>query len=462
MYKINRNLILRKDFMNKDLYLPDEVRKIIAKLNAEGYEAFVVGGCVRDSLLNKTPKDWDITTNSLPENTKALFDKTIDTGLKHGTVTAVINNENYEITTYRIDGEYSDNRRPDSVEFTSSLKEDLSRRDFTVNALAYNPSLGIIDYFGGIKDLHDEVIRAVRNADERFKEDALRMLRAIRFSAQLDFRIESQTLKAISQNKELINNVSPERVREELTKILISPNPSKLLLLHDTGLLKFILPEFENCIGIEQNNPYHIYNVDKHTLLATSSIKNDKVLRWTMLLHDIGKAVTKSTDSSGIDHFYGHQKISVDLSLDILKRLKFDNKSIDIIIKLIQYHDIKIEPDSLSIRKALKTLGIEAFPLLLEVKKADIRAQNTKYLESRLADLDNIKCMADSIIEANQCYSLSALAVSGNDLIDLGIKQGKKIGFILNELLDMVIDNPELNTYSNLCKIVKSQFLDNI
>ncbi|HEY9062365.1 MAG TPA: CCA tRNA nucleotidyltransferase [Pseudobacteroides sp.] len=445
--------------MKKDILLPDDVLSIITRLNTAGYEAFAVGGCVRDSLLNKTPKDWDITTNSLPHNTKSLFEKTIDTGLKHGTVTVVINNESYEITTYRIDGEYSDNRRPDSVEFTASLKEDLSRRDFTVNALAYNPSLGVIDYFEGINDLDDKVIRAVRNADERFKEDALRMLRAIRFSAQLGFRIESQTLKAISQNKELINNISPERIREELTKILVSPNPSKLLLLHDTGLLKFVLPEFESCIGIEQNNPYHMYNVDQHTILAVSGIECDKILRWTMLLHDIGKAVTKTTDSEGIDHFHGHQSVSVDLALSILKRLRFDNKSIDIILKLIKHHDMRVAPDNVSIKKALKTLGKEAIFLLLKVKEADIRAQNTKFLESRLVDLAKIKCMAGEIIESNECFSLDSLAISGDDLINLGISQGRNIGIILNKLLDMVIESPQLNTYSHLCRIVGTRFL---
>lgn len=444
--------------MKKDLFIPEDVHNIIAKLNKEGYEAYVVGGCVRDSLLGKEPKDWDITTNSLPHDTKALFDKTIDTGLKHGTVTVVINSENYEITTYRIDGEYSDNRRPDKVEFTTSLKDDLSRRDFTINALAYNPTSGIMDYFGGIEDLDNQIIRAVRNADERFKEDALRMLRAIRFSAQLDFQIESKTLKAISENNELINNISPERIREELTKMLVSPNPYKLLLLHDTGLLKFILPEFENCIGVQQNNPYHMYSVSEHTIIAVSNIENDKVLRWAMLLHDIGKPITKSTDLKGTDHFYGHQKASMDLSLDILKRLRFDNKSIDLILKLVEYHDMKIDCDSKSIKSALRIMGQEVFFMLLKVKEADMRAQNVIYLEPRLAELDNIRCLSESIIKSSECYSLDTLAVNGNDLIKLGVRQGKEIGLILNKLLDIVIQTPEMNTYSELCKIVKSQF----
>jgi len=446
--------------MKKDLFIPEDVQNIIIRLNMEGYEAYVVGGCVRDSILGKEPKDWDITTNSLPHNTKALFDKTIDTGLKHGTVTVVINDENYEITTYRIDGEYSDNRRPDRVEFTTSLKDDLSRRDFTINALAYNPDLGIMDFFGGTEDLNKKVIRAVRNADKRFKEDALRMLRAIRFSAQLDFQIESNTLKAISENKDLINNISPERIRDELTKILVSPNPHKLLLLHDTGLLKFILPEFENCIGVQQNNPYHMYNVCDHTISAVSNIDDDKILRWTMMLHDIGKPITKSTDSSGIDHFYGHQKVSMDLSFNILKRLRFDNKSINIILKLVQYHDMTINREDTSIKSALRIMGKELFFMLLKVKEADMRAQNVIYLEPRLDELDKIKSLAEKIINANQCYNLDTLAINGDHLIELGVKHGKHIGIILNKLLDMVIESPELNTYSKLCQIVRSKFID--
>ncbi|MDP4180553.1 MAG: HD domain-containing protein [Bacillota bacterium] len=444
----------------KELKLPDEVKYILNKLNSNGYEAFVVGGCVRDSLLGSKPKDWDITTNALPLETKALFKKTIDTGLKHGTVTVVMNNENFEITTYRIDGEYTDNRRPDKVEFTSSIKEDLGRRDFTVNALAYHPTEGLIDFWGGKEDLEGKIIRAVRNPDERFKEDALRMLRAIRFCAQLNFHIEPCTFKAIINNCKLIKNISLERIRDEITKTLISPNPSKLMLLNDSKLIGIILPEFYNCIGVEQNNPYHVFNVAEHIISSVKHIESDKILRWTMLLHDIGKPESKTTDSAGVDHFYGHPKISVELSSEILKRLKFDNKSIDTILTLIEYHDILLVPNNKSVKKALNKMSDEVFLMLLKVKEADAKAQNKVFLEERLNIIEKIRETFFIIHQTHQCARLKDLAINGNDIINLGIKQGKAVGLILNNLLERVIENPDINTTKALTEIVKSEFLD--
>jgi tRNA nucleotidyltransferase (CCA-adding enzyme) len=442
--------------MDIKLAIPQEVLFILNTLNQSGYEAFIVGGCVRDSLLGKAPKDWDITTNALPEKLKSLFEKTIDTGIKHGTVTVLINNQQFEVTTYRVDGKYSDNRRPENVYFTSSLQEDLSRRDFTVNSLAYHPSLGLMDFFQGRTHLENRLIRAVGNPGERFNEDALRMLRAIRFSAQLDFEIEPSTLKAIKENSFLIQRISAERIRDELTKILVSHCPVKFSLLKTGCLLEYILPELDACFNVTQNNPYHIYNVAIHTLNSLAYIENDRILRWTMLLHDIGKSATKTTDTKGIDHFYGHPHVSKSLAENILKRLKFDNKSIYTILKLVEFHDKSIGTSQKSVRRMLSRLGEDIFTKLLKVKEADMKAQNPAFLKERLAKLDMIKELYGEVIEKQHCISLKDLAVNGNDLIEAGFAEGKDIGIILNKLLDEVIKNPGINTKSKLLALIKN------
>jgi len=310
------------------IVFPDNVSFIINKLNTHGFEAFIVGGCVRDSILGRTPNDWDITTNALPQHIKSIFEKTYDTGIRHGTVSVAVDGENIEVTTYRIDGGYSDHRRPDSVKFTSNLKEDLARRDFTINAIAYHPEEGLVDYFEGLKDLESGVIRAVGDAEQRFHEDALRMLRTIRFSAQLGFNIERATFDAIARSAGLIKNISSERIRDEINKILISQNPMYFDYLYETGLLHHIIPELTVCYQTRQNNPYHVYNVAGHIMHTVNSVKNTSILRWTMLLHDIGKPSQMTTDDKGIDHFYGHQEVSAELADVILNRLRFDKDSI--------------------------------------------------------------------------------------------------------------------------------------
>lgn len=437
--------------------IPREVLFILNTLNQNGYEAFIVGGCVRDSLLGKAPKDWDITTNALPEKLKSFFEKTVDTGIKHGTVTVLINNQQFEVTTYRVDGKYSDNRRPENVYFTSSLKEDLGRRDFTINSMAYHPSQGLMDFFQGKTDLENRLIRAVGIPGERFNEDALRMLRAVRFSAQLDFEIEPSTLKAIKDNSFLIQRISAERIRDELTKILVSHCPMKFTALKTCNLLGIILPEMEACFNVSQNNPYHIYNVAIHTLNSVAYIENDRILRWTMLLHDIGKTGTKTTDTKGIDHFYGHPDVSKNLAANILKRLKFDNKSANTILKLIEFHDKGIGTNHKSVRKMLSCLGGDIFAKLLKVKEADMKAQNPEYLKERLVKLDMIRELYGEITEKQHCTSLKDLSVNGEDLIAAGFIQGKDIGMILNELLDEVIKNPALNTKEQLLDLAKSR-----
>lgn len=436
--------------------IPPEVIFIIKILNENKYEAYTVGGCVRDSILDKEPKDWDITTAAKPEDVRMLFAKTIDTGIKHGTITVVVNNINFEITTFRSEGDYLDHRRPATVEFTTSLEDDLSRRDFTMNAIAYHSDKGFIDPFSGIEDINSLLIRAVGNADKRFKEDALRILRAIRFSSQLNFAIEQETLQAIKNNSHLINNISQERVREELTKLLISENPMKFLLLRETDILQFILPEFNECFNIGQNNPYHIYNVAMHSLHSVSHIENSKILRWVMLLHDIGKAHTKTIDTNGVEHFYGHMLKSEELAEAILKRLKFDSKTISLICRLIHHHDREIEPTYKSVRKAINAIGEDIFSDLLKVKIADVKAQNPIYLNDRINKIQQIEAIALEIKQNQECMSIKNLAVNGQDLIDLGFLQDKKLGLALKYLLDVVIENPELNKKDILLQLVKT------
>lgn len=436
--------------------LPAEVGYILETLCNNGFDAYIVGGCVRDSILGRKPGDWDITTNAKPEETKKLFNKTIDTGLKHGTVTVVVNGQNFEVTTFRIEGEYKDFRRPAEVEFAASIEDDLGRRDFTINAVAYNSLKGFVDPFNGIEDMHTGIIKTVGNPDERFGEDALRMLRAIRFSAQLGFEIEDGTLRSIARNCGLINNISSERIREELTKTLLSANPDRFRLYRDTGLLEHTLPEFDKCFDTEQHHPYHIFNVAFHSLKSVSLIDNDMVLRWTMLLHDLGKAVTKTTDKEGIDHFYGHPVKSVEIAKRIFNRLRFDNRTAEKALRLIKEHDRRIEPSCKAVRKAVKAVGEDIFLDLLKVQEADKKAQNPEMLGDRLERLESIRKMFLEIKETNQCISLKDLAISGADLIDAGFRPGKEIGTTLDKLLDAVLDNPKLNTKEQLLELSKN------
>ncbi|PYG85869.1 tRNA nucleotidyltransferase (CCA-adding enzyme) [Ruminiclostridium sufflavum DSM 19573] len=441
----------------RQITFPDNVNYIIMKLNSYGFDAFAVGGCVRDSILGRIPNDWDITTNALPEDIKNIFERTYDTGIKHGTVSVGIEDAHIEVTTYRIDGEYSDNRRPDSVRFTSSLREDLARRDFTVNSIAYHPEKGIIDFFEGLKDLENCRIRAVGDASLRFREDALRMLRAVRFSAQLGFGIEKSTYASIKGNAGLIVNISNERIRDELNKILVSQNPMHFDCLYHTGLLKYIMPEFMICYETGQNNPYHVYNVASHILHTVKYVKNTSILRWTMLLHDIGKPAQKTTDDNGIDHFYGHQKASADIAGNILNRLRFDKDSIKKIVRLIVYHDTDISDNEKAIRKLIGKVGEASFLDLTEVQRADAMGQNREYLEKRLLQLENIVNIYNKIMGDKHCLSKKDMAVNGHDLMAIGMEPGKELNNMLNYLLDCVLDSPELNNKQKLTEIAKNK-----
>ena len=425
--------------------IPTEVIEIIKTLNSKGFEAYIVGGCVRDTLMQIPPKDWDIATSALPETVKKLFAKTIDTGLKHGTVTIAINNSYYEVTTFRIDGQYNDNRHPDSVSYTNSIIEDLSRRDFTINAIAYHPDSHYIDPFDGIGDISKKIIKTVGDPDKRFTEDALRLLRAIRFSAQLNFTITKEALDSITKNATLIQNISSERIREEITKLLISNAPDKFNLLFKTKLLEYIFPEFIPCYNTQQNSRYHIYTVAQHILVSTANIENIPYLRWTMLLHDIGKPYTKTTDDKNQDHFYGHENKSVQIAWELLNRLKFDSQSIDRITTLIKIHDKTIHAKPESIKKFLRYHSIDIFNDYIKIRKADITAQNPTATTERREQLVRLIEVFQQVIQSNQCFSLKQLAVTGSDLIEIGFKQGTSIGKALDTLLDIVIEKPECN-----------------
>lgn len=424
---------------------PEEVLNILKTFKERGFDAYAVGGCVRDSVLGLAPKDWDIATSALPEDTKRLFDKTADTGLKHGTVTVRTDGRAFEITTFRVDGIYGDGRHPDKVEFTGDLEDDLGRRDFTMNAMAWDEEAGIVDPFGGKDDIAAKIIKTVGDPGERFREDGLRMLRAIRFAARLDFDIHGETLEAISENKELIGNVSNERIRDELTGILTSGHPMKFRLLKETGLLALILPELEACFRTPQNNPHHMYNVGEHSLRAAAAVKSDAVLRWAMLLHDTGKAVTRTTDEKGIDHFYGHVSRSVEIAGSILRSLRFDNKSMDKIIRLIKHHDREIVPRPRPVAKAVNAVGEDIFLDLLDVKRADKSAQISSDVQKGLEYMDLIEKIYNDMKMEKYCFELKDLAINGEDLIRMGFKEGKEIGRTLDILLDKVMENPSLN-----------------
>lgn len=436
------------------LYIPKQAANIIQTLSSHGYEAYIVGGCVRDSILGKTPSDWDITTSARPEQIKALFAKTIDTGIKHGTVTVMMDKVGYEVTTYRIDGTYEDHRRPNDVTFTTSLREDLMRRDFTINAMAYNATNGLIDLFGGMDDLKNKVIRCVGKAQDRFEEDALRMLRAVRFAGQLNFRIEHATRDAISTCHENLRDVSAERIQMELLKLLISDHPEILKEAYCTGLTSIFLPEFDQMMLTEQKNPHHCYSVGEHTLHAMRTIEPNPVLRLTMLLHDIGKPATKTTDAYGIDHFYNHYQVGAAMSKEILKRLKFDNKTIQLVSQLIAHHDIRFKNPKTNgrrhVRKVMHSIQPALFPYLLKVMEADVLSQSEYYQAEKLSILKETWEAYEEILSNKDCLSLKDLKINGNQLKALGIREGKMIGSILNTLLSMVLEHPELNDYTYL------------
>jgi tRNA nucleotidyltransferase (CCA-adding enzyme) len=454
-------IIKRNIIFGGFMIIPKNVKIILDTLKSNGYESYVVGGSVRDSKIGTfIPKDYDVTTNALPEEIIKIFEKTIPTGIEHGTITVMINGEGYEVTTYRVDGEYLDNRRPDCVTFVSNLKEDLARRDFTINALAFNKENGLVDYFGGIEDLDNKIIRAVGEANKRFQEDALRMLRAIRFSAKLDFDIEQKTLEAIKANCHLILNVSNERIRDELCKIMVSSNPGKgLRLLEENKLLEFILPELQVAVGFNQQNPHHDKDVFEHILAVVEKCPPELNLRLAALLHDIAKPECFTIDEKGIGHFYGHDKKGALLSEQILRRLKFDNQSISEISILIKEHmNVLEKPTDASIKRLINRVGKDLVRDLFVLQRAD--ALGSFSSEIRLEEIDKVEEKTIAILESKVPLSIKELAVDGKDLIQkFSLKPGKEIGDMLKFLLDKVLENPELNSKEKLLAIIYDEYI---
>lgn len=424
------------------LDMPDGAKRIIQTLESTGYEAYIVGGCVRDSLLGVAPHDWDICTSAIPSEVKSCFNEfnIIETGIKHGTVTVVLNGESYEVTTFRVEEMYTDFRHPDKVTFVKSLSSDLSRRDFTMNAMAYNEKTGLIDPFGGAFDIMREEISCVGNAGKRFQEDPLRILRALRFASVFGYSISERTRTAILECKSLLGNISAERVRDELCKLLMGKCACQVLIEFNEIISK-IIPEIEPCVGFQQNNPYHMYTVYDHMVHSVEYYQgNDLSVKVALFMHDIGKPLCYTEDERG-GHFYGHGAYCYDVAKQVLKRLKFDNKTSSEVLTLILYHDSIIEPTAKAIRRWLNKIGPERLKQLLEVREADIRAQATGSQEDRLEKCAAVRQEVDRTIESDECFSLKDLCVNGYDIMKMGVPEGRVVGQVLNDLLNEVMEN---------------------
>lgn len=438
--------------------IPQQVNRVIENLHREGYTAYIVGGACRDIIMGAEAHDWDVATSALPQETARIFSdyRVIETGIKHGTVTVVIDGTNIEITTYRIEKGYSDNRHPDSVDFTDKIEEDLSRRDFTVNAIAYSPLGGTVDPFGGQADIEKKTIRCVGNPDKRFGEDALRILRALRFSATLGFEIEPETAESIHRNKELLANISAERIFVEISKMLCGKD-IKRILLDFSDVLFFILPQLKPMKGCEQNHERHIYDVWGHTVAAVDSVEAKPHLRFAMLLHDSGKPHVKSTDTNGVDHFYSHAKRSRKIAFETLSKLKTSVKFRELVCNLVEYHDFL--PDKISrktYKKYIALLGAETVRDLFEVRKADVSAQSPKFLTESLEANEKGLEIFREITEENACLKISDLAVNGRDLEKAGFEPSPQMGRILNTLLDEVMGDKLENNKKTLLERAKN------
>lgn len=439
------------------LKLPPQVNTVFEMLEAAGYEAFLVGGAVRDYVRDNSPaKDWDITTNALPEQVETVFTgyHLIETGLKHGTVTVVIDHEPLEITTYRIDGDYTDHRHPDSVSFTRNLKDDLERRDFTMNALAYNPKTGVVDLVGGKADIASGLVRCVGNPDRRFQEDGLRMLRALRFASVYGMAIEDATALAIHRNKDLLKGIAAERILVELTKMLCGKGVADIMR-DFADVLAVPIPELVPMFGFAQHNPHHDKDVWNHTIAVVESISREPVLRWAAMLHDIGKPSCFSVAEDGIGHFFGHAERSTTMAESILSRLRFDNASKERIVRLVRYHDMPITAERKPIKRLLSKHGEDATRQLIELHRADTLGQSV-ICRNRLDIFEDVCAVIDELLQEESCFSLKDLAVNGHDMIALGIR-GTGIGEALQMCLDAVLDEQAPNEHGALLTLVRSK-----
>ena len=432
-----------------EIIIPEEVTEIINRLENAGYEAFCVGGAIRDSIMGISPGDWDITTSALPHHTQETFKdfKTVDTGLKHGTLTVIINHKPFEVTTFRIDGEYGDNRHPENVEFTRNIEDDLARRDFTVNALAYNTKKGIVDLYGGQDDIYNGIIKTVGNPDKRFNEDGLRIMRALRFSAVLGFEIEKETAISIHKNKDLLKNISAERIAVELTKLVCGKNAFNILMEYSDVLSVFI-PEIAPAVDFKQYGEKHAYDIWEHICHTVDTIPQDKILRLTMLLHDLGKVPTHALNEKGDSTFKKHAPIGGEMAKEILTRLKFDKKTINRVSFLVANHDFEPPESKTELKHHLKTKTPEDIKTLLTIKKSDRGALSEKYRDISAGTAQTLAWLQE-IEENKECCTLKDLAVTGNDLIKQGFS-GEEVGKKLEFLLEAVIDGKAENTKHHL------------
>lgn len=426
----------------KNRYIvPSKLRGLLEKLESRGFEAYIVGGAVRDIFLGKDPFDFDVTTSATPSEIMEVFgeEHCHPTGIAHGTVTVVWEGEPVEVTTFRIDGEYSDARHPENVVFTRNLQEDVKRRDFTINALALSKDSVLTDHCGGLDDLEKGEIRAVGDPKVRFEEDALRILRALRFAAQLGFSIEKATEEQIFLQKESLSLLSAERVWQELGKLYCGEKATDILRRY-ADVIAVVIPELMPMVGCEQHNPHHIYDVWEHSLVAMDCVpKDDLVLRVTMLLHDIAKPVCFTMDENGVGHFYGHQKKGADMADAILQRLKVDNETRETVVTLVKIHDSTLDPDLRIVRRRLNQYGEVLLRKLIAVKRADIAAHSGLSLY-RISEIDAFEALMEQVIRESMCFSFSDMKIDGKDLIGIGIPSGPLIGEIKKQLLDDIID----------------------
>ena len=445
--------------------IPSGANEIIHTLQNNGYEAFLVGGCVRDTILGRPIHDYDITTSATPDEMMEVFKdkRIIETGLQHGTITILIDGGGYECTTYRIDGNYSDSRRPDSVTFTRSLKEDLNRRDFTINAMAYNDAVGLVDPFNGMEDIEHYKIRCVGKAEDRFSEDALRILRAIRFASQLGFVVDSDVSLSIHKMYKNLENISIERISSEFCKIALS-SEFCIQIGSFREVFSLFIPEIKDMFCFQQNNPYHIYDVWNHTVCAVQAYECDcepdlnpidLITSLAVFFHDIGKPHCYQDSDDGIRHFKGHGRVSADMTNEIMKRLRFDNDTREKVVELVYYHDATFEVGKKYVKRWLNKIGEEQFRRLLNVRRADIKAQADINHGTRLQKVDNILYILEEVLQDDECFSLKDLAVNGKDMIEIGYKPGKEIGEVLNNLLDSVISGENINEKEKLLEIAE-------
>ena len=441
------------------IQLSENAKYIIDKLQCSGYSCYAVGGCVRDSLMGETPHDWDFTTSARPEEIERVFadHKTIDIGKRFGTIAVVLDGKPYEITTFREDDSYSDARHPDEVHFSDSLSADLYRRDFTVNAMAYNDESGLVDLFDGQQDLEYGVIRCVGEAKERFDEDALRILRAMRFASTLGFSIEPSTAQAIMDDKDKLRRIAPERIRDELLKMLCGDNIGFILWRYRTVIAVFI-PQLLGTFGFDQNNKHHNRDVYRHTIAAVKNIEPDPLLRTVMLYHDIAKPLTQTTDKNGVSHYKEHQRFGAAIAKYSLESLCMPKAFINEVCTLIRYHDLRLQPEPSQIKRYMNLLGVDTMRKLYKVRLADTLAQSMYMRKEKLENLEAVKREIERIAASGECYNLKMLSVNGSDLLHMGMNSGEQIGEALDVLLEKVINDELPNEKEVLLDYIKNEF----